>query len=70
MAASLAFAGLSGCKSNEQSNIVPYVKQPDGMILGKPLFFATAMPFGADAIGVRTTRPARVRPMRLRKLRF
>src|SRR5437667_11714886 len=42
MAASLAFAGLSGCKSNEQANIVPYVKQPDGMILGKPLFFATA----------------------------
>jgi MoCo/4Fe-4S cofactor protein with predicted Tat translocation signal len=52
MAASLAFAGLSGCKSNEQANIVPYVKQPDGMVLGKPLFFATAMPFGADAIGV------------------
>src|SRR3982074_118436 len=22
------------------------------MVLGKPLFFATAMPFGADAIGV------------------
>jgi len=52
MAASLAFAGLSGCKSNEQTNLVPYVKQPDGMVLGKPLFFATAMPFGADAIGV------------------
>jgi MoCo/4Fe-4S cofactor protein with predicted Tat translocation signal len=52
MAASLAFAGLAGCKSNEQSNIVPYVKQPDGMVLGKPLFFATVMPFGADAIGL------------------
>src|ERR1700681_4744512 len=52
MAASLAFAGLAGCKSNEQANIVPYVKQPDGMVLGKPLFFATAMPFGADAIGL------------------
>ena len=52
MAASLAFAGLTGCKSNEQANIVPYVKQPDGMILGKPLYFATAMPFGADSIGV------------------
>src|ERR1700730_6489566 len=52
MAASLAFAGLAGCKSNEQSNIVPYVKQPDGMVLGKPLYFATAMPFGADAIGL------------------
>jgi MoCo/4Fe-4S cofactor protein with predicted Tat translocation signal len=52
MAASLAFAGLSGCKANVQTNIVPYVKQPDGMILGKPLFFATVMPFGADAVGV------------------
>src|SRR5215470_3665471 len=52
MAASLAFAGLSGCKANVQTHIVPYVKQPDGMILGKPLFFATAMPFGADAVGV------------------
>ena len=46
MGASLAFAGLAGCKSNEQANIVPYVKQPDGLVLGKPLFFATAMPFG------------------------
>jgi MoCo/4Fe-4S cofactor protein with predicted Tat translocation signal len=52
MAASLAFAGLTGCKANEQTHIVPYVKQPDGMVLGKPLFFATAMPFGADAIGL------------------
>jgi molybdopterin-containing oxidoreductase family iron-sulfur binding subunit len=52
MAASLAFAGLTGCKTNEQESIVPYVKQPDGMVLGKPLYFATAMPFGADAIGV------------------
>jgi len=52
MAASLAFAGLSGCKPNVQTHIVPYVKQPDGNGSGKPLFFATAMPFGADAIGV------------------
>jgi MoCo/4Fe-4S cofactor protein with predicted Tat translocation signal len=52
MAASLAFAGLAGCKSNEQANIVPYVKQPDGMVLGRPLFFATVMPFAGDAIGL------------------
>jgi molybdopterin-containing oxidoreductase family iron-sulfur binding subunit len=51
-AASLAFAGIAGCKANVQTSIVPYVKQPDGMVLGKPLFFATAMQFGADAIGV------------------
>jgi MoCo/4Fe-4S cofactor protein with predicted Tat translocation signal len=50
-AASLAFAGISGCRKPEQF-IVPYVKQPDGMVLGKPQFYATAMPFGADAVGV------------------
>src|SRR5467141_165475 len=52
MAASLAFAGLTGCKANEQTHIVPYVRQPNGMVLGKPLFYATAMPFGADAVGL------------------
>jgi MoCo/4Fe-4S cofactor protein with predicted Tat translocation signal len=51
-AASLAFAGISGCGRKPDQLIVPYVKQPDGMILGKPQFYATAMPFGADAIGV------------------
>jgi MoCo/4Fe-4S cofactor protein with predicted Tat translocation signal len=52
MAASLAFAGLSGCSRLPEQRIVPYVKQPDGMILGKPQFYATAMPLGADAIGL------------------
>src|SRR2546425_8194746 len=52
MAASLAFAGLSGCGRTPEQYIVPYVKQPDGMTLGKPEFYATAMPFGADAIGL------------------
>jgi len=50
-AASLAFAGISGCRQPDEL-IVPYVKQPDGLILGKPQFYATAMPFGADAIGL------------------
>jgi len=52
MAASLAFAGLSGCGRTPEEHIVPYVKQPDGMIPGKPQFYATVMPFGADAIGL------------------
>jgi MoCo/4Fe-4S cofactor protein with predicted Tat translocation signal len=52
MAASLAFAGLSGCGRVPEQHIVPYVKQPDGLILGKPQFYATAMPFGPDAIGL------------------
>jgi MoCo/4Fe-4S cofactor protein with predicted Tat translocation signal len=52
MAASLAFAGLSGCGRAPEQHIVPYVKQPDGLVLGKPQFYATAMPLGADAIGL------------------
>jgi molybdopterin-containing oxidoreductase family iron-sulfur binding subunit len=52
MAASLAFAGLSGCGRTPEQFVVPYVKQPEGMVLGKPQFYATAMSFGADAIGL------------------
>jgi MoCo/4Fe-4S cofactor protein with predicted Tat translocation signal len=52
MAASLAFAGLSGCGRTPEQVVVPYVKQPEGLTLGKPQFYATAMPFGADAIGL------------------
>jgi MoCo/4Fe-4S cofactor protein with predicted Tat translocation signal len=52
MAASLALAGLSGCGRTPEQYLVPYVKQPEGLIPGKPQFYATVMPFGADAIGV------------------
>jgi MoCo/4Fe-4S cofactor protein with predicted Tat translocation signal len=52
MAASLALAGLSGCGRAPEQYIVPYVKQPDGLVPGNPQFYATAMPFGADAIGL------------------
>src|ERR1700736_116153 len=52
MAASLAFAGLSGCGIAPEEHIIPYVTQPEGLVLGKPQYYATAMPFGADAIGV------------------
>jgi MoCo/4Fe-4S cofactor protein with predicted Tat translocation signal len=52
MGASLALGGLAGCGLPDQTHIVPYVKQPDGVVLGRPNFFATAMSFGADAVGV------------------
>src|SRR5438045_4002666 len=52
MAASLALAGLSGCGRAPEQYIVPYVKQPDGVVPGNPQSYATAMPFGADAIGL------------------
>lgn len=51
MGASLAFAGMAGCGAPQQ-HIVPYVTQPDGMIPGNPLFFATTVTTGADSLGI------------------
>jgi molybdopterin-containing oxidoreductase family iron-sulfur binding subunit len=52
MGASLALAGLSACTKQPLEAIVPYVRQPNNQLLGKPLFYATAMPLGAYAIGL------------------
>jgi molybdopterin-containing oxidoreductase family iron-sulfur binding subunit len=52
MGASLAFAGLTGCVYQPQETIVPYVRQPEEMIPGKALFYATAMPLGGAATGL------------------
>ncbi|MGB8770956.1 MAG: TAT-variant-translocated molybdopterin oxidoreductase [Candidatus Korobacteraceae bacterium] len=52
MSASLALAGLSACVKMPLEPIVPYVRQPDEIVLGKPLFFASIMPFGAYATPV------------------
>jgi MoCo/4Fe-4S cofactor protein with predicted Tat translocation signal len=52
MGASLALAGLAGCGRPDIDHIVPYVRQPDGVVLGRPNFYATAMPFGASAVGI------------------
>ena len=52
MGASLALAGLSGCVFQPAEKIVPYVKQPEDEIPGKPLFFATAAPLLGAAIPV------------------
>jgi molybdopterin-containing oxidoreductase family iron-sulfur binding subunit len=43
-AVTLAIAGVTGCTKQPLEPIVPYVRQPEGMTLGKPLFFATAFP--------------------------
>ena len=47
MSASMALAGLSACVKQPLEPIVPYVRQPEEIVLGQPLFFASAMPFGA-----------------------
>ncbi len=52
MGASLAFAGLTGCVIQPAEKIVPYVRQPEEIIPGKPLFYATAMTLGGVATGL------------------
>ena len=47
--ASMALAGLAGCTKQPIEQILPYVRQPEYLVPGKPMFFATAMPFGTYA---------------------
>lgn len=50
--ASLAVAGLAGCSSPPQEKIVPYVHEPVGLVPGRPVFYATAMPLAGYGKGV------------------
>src|SRR5581483_4042099 len=53
MSASLALAGITGCSVQQPTeHIVPYVRQPEEIVLGKPLFYATAMPMAGYAMGL------------------
>jgi molybdopterin-containing oxidoreductase family iron-sulfur binding subunit len=53
MAASAALAGLTACTKLPTEKIVPYAQQaPEEFIPGKPLFYATAMPFGGVGTGL------------------
>ncbi len=52
MGASAAFAGLTACTKLPTEKIVPYVQAPEEFVPGKPLFYATSMPFGGVANGV------------------
>jgi MoCo/4Fe-4S cofactor protein with predicted Tat translocation signal len=54
MGASLALAGLNACgrAAPVGKKIVPYVNQPETMVIGKPMFFATAFPMGGVGTGV------------------
>jgi molybdopterin-containing oxidoreductase family iron-sulfur binding subunit len=54
MGASLALAGLGGCSSRPAPSvdIVPYVRQPEALVPGRPLFYATAMTLGGVGVGL------------------
>jgi MoCo/4Fe-4S cofactor protein with predicted Tat translocation signal len=52
MGASLGLAGLtaaSGCVRLPNEPIVPYVRQPEGVIPGRPMYYATAVTLGGYA---------------------
>src|SRR5439155_21685435 len=40
------------CTKQPTHQILPYVKQPEQLVLGEPLFYATTMPLGGFATGV------------------
>ncbi len=52
MGASLGLAGLTACTKALPEHIVPYVREPEDFVPGKPLFFATAMEMGGYATGL------------------
>ena len=55
MGASLMLAGLSSCARQPLEKIVPYVSQPEHLVPGRPMHFATAMPYAGYGIGLVAT---------------
>ena len=54
MGASLALAGVGGCsvRPAPARTMVPYVRAPEQIVPGKPLFYATAMTLGGSGVGL------------------
>ena len=52
MGASLALAGMTACTRQPTEFITPYVRQPEELIPGRPLFFATAATLSGVATGI------------------
>ena len=52
MGASLALAGASACTKQPREAIVPYVRQPEEVVPGKPMFYATSMTTAGLATGL------------------
>ncbi|HYZ87932.1 MAG TPA: Fe-S-cluster-containing hydrogenase [Myxococcales bacterium] len=64
LGATLAFAGASGCLKQPDEKILPYTRQPEEVVPGKPLHYATAQRLGGRALGLLVTayegRPTKV----------
>ncbi len=52
MGASLALAGVTACTTQPEEAIVPYVRQPEDLVLGRPMYYATAMAMDGVATGL------------------
>jgi MoCo/4Fe-4S cofactor protein with predicted Tat translocation signal len=52
MGASLALAGMTACVKQPLEPILPYVRQPEEIIPGRPLFYASAMTMGGIGLPV------------------
>ena len=52
MGGGIAIAATSACTRQPPEAIVPYVKGPEDLVMGKPLFFASASLLGGVATGV------------------
>src|SRR4026207_448375 len=50
MSASLALAGVGACTRQPTEAIVPYVRQPEDVVPGRPLYFASAIPMAGVAM--------------------
>ena len=68
MGASLALAGAVGCnpslKPAPAKKVIPYVKKPEGLTPGVPLFFPTAYALGGLGLGV-LVKSAEGRPIKV-----
>ncbi len=51
-AATLALSGMTACTKQPTRQIFPYVNQPQELVLGQPLFYASSMLLGGFATGV------------------
>ncbi|MEX0945099.1 MAG: TAT-variant-translocated molybdopterin oxidoreductase [Balneolaceae bacterium] len=54
MGASIALAGFASCRKPVQK-ILPFSRQPEELVLGEPLFYATSMPFQDSVTGLLVT---------------